>query len=187
MALCNVAGVPVRFLGGGTNLIVGDGGVAGAVIATRALRGVRVLDDRVHVAAGQSFGGLVRHAARWNIPVLSGCPGIPGSVGGAVVMNAGGRYGATGEALLAVRGIDEKGRLFSRDVKDVRCRLPVDGLRRHVGDRGQLPPRPHGRPGGGPVAVRPRRSRPSAARNPWDSAAPAARSGTPTAGSRPDG
>ena len=118
IALCNLAGVPVRFLGGGTNLIVDDGGVEGAVIATRGLRGVRVLDDRVHVGAGQSFSGLVRHAARWSIPVLSGCPGIPGSVGGAVVMNAGGRYGATGEALLEVRGIDEKGLLFSRDVRE---------------------------------------------------------------------
>ena len=117
LALCGLAGVPVRFLGGGTNLIVGDGGVEGAVIATRALRGVRVLDDRVHVAAGQSFSGLVRHAARWSIPVLSGCPGIPGSVGGAVVMNAGGRHGSTGEALLEVRGVDEKGRLFSRPVE----------------------------------------------------------------------
>lgn len=118
LALCHQSGVPVRFLGGGTNLIVRDTGVEGAVVATRALRGVRVLDDRVHVAAGQAFSGLVRHAARWGIPVLSGCPGIPGSVGGAVVMNAGGRYGSTGEALLSIRGIDERGRVFTRAVRD---------------------------------------------------------------------
>jgi UDP-N-acetylmuramate dehydrogenase len=118
LALCRLAGVPVRFLGGGTNVIVSDGGVEGAVVATRGLRGVRVLDDRVTVAAGQSFSGLVRHAARWGIPVLPGCPGIPGSVGGAVVMNAGGRHGTTGEALLEVRGIDERGHLVSRRVRD---------------------------------------------------------------------
>ncbi len=118
LALCHVAGVPVRFLGGGTNVIVGDGGVEGAVLVTRRLRGVRVLDDRVDVAAGQSYGALVRHAARWSIPVLSGCPGIPGTVGGAVVMNAGGHHGTTGEALLEVRGIDETGRVVRREVED---------------------------------------------------------------------
>lgn len=118
LALCRMAGVPVRFLGGGTNLIVGDDGVEGAVIATRGLRGVRVLDDRVHVAAGQSFSALVRHASRWGVPVLSGCPGIPGTVGGAVVMNAGGRHGTTGEALLEVRGVDARGRHVSRAVCD---------------------------------------------------------------------
>jgi len=116
LSLCRLAGVPVRFLGGGTNLIVGDGGVAGAVIATRRLRGVRLLEERAEVAAGESFAGLVRRAAAWGVPVLSGCPGIPGSVGGAVVMNAGGRFGTTGEALVEVCGLDERGRPVRRTV-----------------------------------------------------------------------
>lgn len=118
LVLCRVAGVPVRFLGGGTNLIVNDEGLGGAVVATRRLRGVRLLEERVEVAAGESFAGLVRRAPQWGIPVLAGCPGIPGTVGGAVVMNAGGRLGSTGEALVEVRGLDARGRVVRRTVSE---------------------------------------------------------------------
>jgi UDP-N-acetylmuramate dehydrogenase len=116
LALCHHVGVPVHVLGGGTNLIVSDAGVAGAVIATHRLRGLRVHPDRVEVGAGHGFAQLARRAARWRIPGLSGCPGIPGTVGGAVRMNAGGRHGSAGEALIVVRGLDMRGRTHCRTV-----------------------------------------------------------------------
>lgn len=113
---CRRAGVPLRFLGGGTNLLVEDGVLAGAVMATRRLRALDVHEHAVRAEAGASFPGLVNRAAALQIPRLSGCPGIPGSVGGAVTMNAGGPRACTAEALLAVEGIDARGRPFRVDV-----------------------------------------------------------------------
>jgi UDP-N-acetylmuramate dehydrogenase len=117
LAACRARGVPVRVLGGGCNLLVADGVLEGAVVSTARLRFERVLDDRVEAGAGASFPSLVARAADLGIPALSGCPGIPGSVGGVVAMNAGGRFGSVGDALLEVRGFDLDGTPFTRGVE----------------------------------------------------------------------
>ena len=110
--MCRRSGIPVRYLGGGYNLLVADATYEGAVIATRALQGFEVHEDRVEVGAGYSFPRLVRKSIELGIPALPGCPGIPGSVGGVVFMNAGGRFGTVQEALLSVQGLDAEGRPF---------------------------------------------------------------------------
>lgn len=109
-------GVPLRVLGGGCNLLVGDGALEGAVLATRRLRGFRVGPDRVEVGAGHPFPDLVRRSLELGIPALSGCPGIPGNVGGVVAMNAGGRLGTVADALLEVEGVSADGQPFRRAV-----------------------------------------------------------------------
>jgi UDP-N-acetylmuramate dehydrogenase len=114
---CRAQGIPVRVLGGGCNLLVADGRLEGAVVATGRLRFERVTDDRVEVGAGNPFPSLVSRAAELGIPALSGCPGIPGSVGGVVAMNAGGRFGCVGDALVEVRGFDLEGRPFRKRVE----------------------------------------------------------------------
>ncbi len=114
---CRRAGVPLRVLGGGCNLLVADGRIEGAVLATGRIRFERVFDDRVEVGAGVPFPGLVARSAELGIPTLSGCPGIPGTVGGAVAMNAGGRFGCVADALLLVRGFDADGKPFSRRIE----------------------------------------------------------------------
>jgi UDP-N-acetylmuramate dehydrogenase len=117
IAACRRRGVPLRVLGGGCNVLVADGRLEGAVLATSAIRFERVLDDRVEVGAGGSFPSLVARAASLRVPALSGCPGIPGTVGGVVAMNAGGRFGCVGDALLEVRGFDPEGRPYARAVE----------------------------------------------------------------------
>lgn len=109
--------VPLRVLGGGCNLLVADGRLEGAVLSTARLRHERVLADRVEVGAGNPFPGLVARAADLGIPALSGCPGIPGQVGGVVAMNAGGRFGHVSDALLEVTYLDLHGRLHVRAVE----------------------------------------------------------------------
>src|SRR5688572_18347086 len=113
---CRERGVPLRPLGGGFNLLVADAPVEGAVISTRRLTHFVVHEDRVEVGAGRSFVDLVRRSMALRIPALSGCPGIPGSVGGVVFMNAGGRFGSVAEALLEVWGLDAAGEPFRRAV-----------------------------------------------------------------------
>lgn len=109
-------GVPVRVLGGGFNLLVGDGTVPGAVVSTRRLRRFEVREDVVVVGAGYPFPRLVDAAIRLGIPGLAGCPGIPGSVGGVVRMNAGGRHGSVGDALARVMGFALDGTPFEQPV-----------------------------------------------------------------------
>ena len=112
----HASATPVRVLGGGCNILVGDGRVPGAVLSTRLLRDFRVLPDWVEVGAGYSFPRLVREAIDLRIPGLPGCPGIPGSVGGVVRMNAGGRFGSAGDALIGVRGFHLDGTPFEHRV-----------------------------------------------------------------------
>ncbi len=113
---CRLRGVPVRVLGGGYNLLVADGTIPGAVLSTRRIRFERLHEDRLEVGAGTPFSGLVARAADLGIPAISGCPGIPGQVGGVVAMNAGGRYGSVGDALVEVTGFDLEGRPFRRRI-----------------------------------------------------------------------
>ena len=117
VAACRARGVPLRILGGGCNLLVADGVLEGACLATSRLRFERVLEDRVEVGAGNPFPALVQRSADLGIPHLSGCPGIPGSVGGVVAMNAGGKFGCVGDALLEVAGFDVDGVPFRRLVR----------------------------------------------------------------------
>jgi UDP-N-acetylmuramate dehydrogenase len=115
---CRLQGIPVRILGGGWNLLVDDGDLGGAVMATSGLRRFRLHDDRVEVGAGYSFQRLVQEAIALGIPALPGCPGIPGSVGGVVAMNAGGRFGCAGDALVEVAGLDMAGTPFRQRVRE---------------------------------------------------------------------
>lgn len=116
-AFAHARGVPIRVLGGGYNLLVADGPLEGAVLSTAKLREERVHPDRVELGAGVSFARVVARAAELSIPVISGCPGIPGSIGGVVSMNAGGRFGSVGDAVLEVSGFHADGRAFRRVVE----------------------------------------------------------------------
>ena len=117
VAACRRERVPLRVLGGGCNLLVADGRLEGAVLSTTRLRHEVRLDRTVEVGAGVSFPGLVSRAADLGIPRLSGCPGIPGSVGGVVAMNAGGRFGCVSDALVEVEAVDLDGRRHRRAVE----------------------------------------------------------------------
>lgn len=115
--LCREAGVPLRFLGGGYNLLVSDGRIEGAVLATRRIKYFEIEPDSVRVGAGNSFPTLVKDAIELGIPGLPGCPGIPGTVGGVVFMNAGGRFGTVSDALTAVRLIETDGHVREHAVQ----------------------------------------------------------------------
>ncbi len=90
VAACTGSGIPVVAIGGGSNLLVRDGGVRGVVIATRRLRGIeRVGEAEIHVEAGVSTGKLLSCATRWELGGVEFLGGVPGSVGGGMIMNAG--------------------------------------------------------------------------------------------------
>jgi UDP-N-acetylmuramate dehydrogenase len=97
--------VPFRVLGGGSNILVSDTGVRGVVVYNRA-RQVRFDDQaqppRVWAESGANFGVVARQAAARGLAGLEWAAGIPGTVGGAVVGNAGAHAGDTaGNLILA--------------------------------------------------------------------------------------
>lgn len=90
-------GIPSLVIGGGYNLLVLDGGFRGVVISLQGLAGLKLLDgNRILVEAGVTTGALVRFTEEKGLTGLEFLSGIPGTVGGALCMNA----GAHGEAIL---------------------------------------------------------------------------------------
>ncbi len=107
---------PVHWVGLGSNLLVRDGGVRGTIIAThRVLDAIERLDDtHVRVEAGVPCAKLARHCARWGMGQAEFFAGIPGTVGGALAMNAGAFGGETWRHVVAVEVIDRQGQRHRR-------------------------------------------------------------------------
>jgi len=103
-------GLPLHCIGGGSNLLVADGGLAGLSICLRRLQGsqLEAAGGWVEAAAGEPLPTLARKAARAGLHGLEWAVGIPGTVGGAAVMNAGAQGGCTAEWLQAVEVLDPR-------------------------------------------------------------------------------
>jgi UDP-N-acetylmuramate dehydrogenase len=110
------AETPVFWLGIGSNLLVRDGGLPGVVIAaSRAFKGLEKIDYySVKVGAGVACTQLARQCIRWNLGPSEFFAGIPGTVGGALAMNAGAHGGETWERVESVRTIDRRGEIHQR-------------------------------------------------------------------------
>ena len=103
--LCWSNQIPYVILGGGSNVLISDAGVRGLVVINRARRvqfDDQVTPPCVWVESGANFGNLARQAAKRGFAGLEWAAGIPGTVGGAVVGNAGAHGGdIAGDLLLA--------------------------------------------------------------------------------------
>lgn len=97
-----------RVIGAGSNLLISDAGLTGLTICLRKLQGMNLNGETgvVEALAGEPIPTLARRAARAGLHGLEWAVGIPGTVGGAVVMNAGAQGGCTAERLLSVEVID---------------------------------------------------------------------------------
>ena len=112
--------VPVFWVGLGSNLLVRDAGLHGAVISTTGfLRDLERIDTHtVRVGAGVPCTMLARQCVRWGIGPSEFFSGIPGTVGGALAMNAGAHGSETWERVAAVRTIDRHGEIRERTPSD---------------------------------------------------------------------
>lgn len=110
------ADTPVFWLGVGSNLLVRDGGIHGVVIsAARTLRTLEKIDRYlVRAGSGVPCTQLARQCIRWNLGPSEFFAGIPGSVGGALAMNAGAHGAETWERVESVRTIDRHGEIHHR-------------------------------------------------------------------------
>lgn len=110
VGLAGAAGIPIRVLGSGANVLPADAGVRGLVIRNVSRRFALEADGtRITVEAGMVLPVLARRTARAGLDGLTWGCGVPGTVGGAVANNAG-CYGASmSDSLVSVRTVDALG------------------------------------------------------------------------------
>lgn len=122
------AGLPFRVLGGGSNLLVSDAGVDEIVIHTRQMSGIWHEGEggiALRVAAGTSLARLISVAQRQGLSGFEALMGIPGTVGGALAGNAGGRHGGISDHVTSVSVVEPDGR-----VREMPCTRADFGYRR---------------------------------------------------------
>lgn len=109
------ASEPLTFIGLGSNLLVRDGGVRGTVVVMhQALQALEMQGERIYADAGVTCAKLARFAASQNRAGAEFMAGIPGTVGGALAMNAGCYGGETWQWVSEVKTINRAGVVQTR-------------------------------------------------------------------------
>lgn len=118
---CRENELPTYVLGGGANLLVDDAGVRGAVIrlSGEEFCRVRFESGSISAGAGADLAKMVLRTVREGLSGMECLTGIPGTVGGAVRMNAGGAFGDIGSVVESVELMDTDGVAFSRSRGDL--------------------------------------------------------------------
>ncbi|MBI3582346.1 MAG: UDP-N-acetylmuramate dehydrogenase [Nitrospinae bacterium] len=109
--ICRDKKIPLFILGFGTNLLIKDGGIRGVVISlNKGFREIRITDDEMITAgAGAGLQTLVSFALKNGLSGMEFAVGIPGSVGGALIMNAGTRDGEMKDIVKSVKIMTDDG------------------------------------------------------------------------------
>ena len=118
---CAEDNIPIYVLGLGANLLVGDDGVDGAVFRLDAdyWRRVRYDGTRCEAGAGVDMQKLIIRTAREGLAGIEVLAGIPGTIGGGIRMNAGGKFGELGSFIQTVTVMDDEGTVFTRTKDDL--------------------------------------------------------------------
>lgn len=110
LALCREQKMPFYVIGNGSNLLVGDRGIRGCVIqVARAMSGMTVQGDRMLVQAGTLLSQIGNRALEEGLTGFEFASGIPGTLGGAVSMNAGAYGGEMKDVLVEARVLMQDG------------------------------------------------------------------------------
>jgi UDP-N-acetylmuramate dehydrogenase len=114
LLLCKGHAVPVTVIGNGSNLLVGDGGIRGVVIETLEREDdCSIVGQTVTAGAGMLLTRIAKKAAARGLCGMEFAAGIPGTIGGAVVMNAGAYGGEMKDILQSVTAVTAQGELIS--------------------------------------------------------------------------
>lgn len=114
------AATPIMWIGLGSNLLVRDGGIRGAVIETHGVFAQleRLNDNEVWAGAGVACAKLAKQCIKWGLGPAEFFAGIPGTLGGALAMNAGAFGGETWTHVVAVATLDRTGVRHERPASD---------------------------------------------------------------------
>ncbi|MCI5878787.1 MAG: UDP-N-acetylmuramate dehydrogenase [Lachnospiraceae bacterium] len=141
LSVCREEHVPVTVIGNGSNLLVGDQGIRGVVICIGfGMRGIRVDGEKIFLEAGVTLAAAAQQAAKAGLTGLEFASGIPGTFGGAVVMNAGAYGGEMKDVIVSVRVISEDGEILtlSKEELDLSYRHSVIPERGYLVIDGEL-------------------------------------------------
>lgn len=121
VSLLRARKVPIRVIGRGSNLLVRDGGIRGAVIhpAKGEFAEIRVEGELLHVAAGVRLKKIAATARNAGLGDLEWMEGIPGNLGGAIRMNAGAMGWEMADNLVSVTYLDDNGCLKEKNIADI--------------------------------------------------------------------
>jgi UDP-N-acetylmuramate dehydrogenase len=113
---CRDNNIPIKIIGLGSNLLISDKGVRAAVIRldSEAFSQMEFDDEIVSAGAGAELSRLVLKCVQKGLSGLEALTGIPGSVGGAVKMNAGGNFGDIGSVVQSVTVMDSRGQITEK-------------------------------------------------------------------------
>ena len=116
---CGELNIPRFIIGKGSNLLVSDLGLEGAVISLSGLNGISVSGEEITCGAGAALSDICRAALRNSLTGLEFAYGIPGSIGGAVYMNAGAYGGEISGAVLSAECMTADGSTVKVEAKDM--------------------------------------------------------------------
>lgn len=113
---CHEQEIPLRLLGGGSNLLVRDDGVSGVVLHLNdpCFAEISSEGNIVRSGGGALLSNLISHSVKAGLAGLEVLTGVPGTVGGAIHSNAGGRGGDIGQFVKTVTVLTAKGESFTR-------------------------------------------------------------------------
>lgn len=117
--LANQEKVPFTLLGNGSNLIIKDGGIRGIVMYLGKLAAITVEGTKIIAGSGALIANVSKQALTNHLTGLEFACGIPGSVGGALFMNAGAYGGEIKDVLLRAKIVDRDGELKVMEAKDL--------------------------------------------------------------------
>ncbi|GEL12857.1 UDP-N-acetylenolpyruvoylglucosamine reductase [Lapidilactobacillus concavus DSM 17758] len=111
--------LPVTVIGNASNMIIRDGGISGLVILLTRIDAVERQGNQLVASAGMPLMAVSEAAYRYGLSGLEFAAGIPGSVGGAVFMNAGAYGGEVSDAITEITVLDELGELHQIKGDDI--------------------------------------------------------------------
>ncbi|SDK29790.1 UDP-N-acetylmuramate dehydrogenase [Sediminibacillus albus] len=126
--------VPFTLLGNGSNMIVKDGGIRGIVMSQKRFQEIRTSGKRIVAQSGAAIIEVSRRALREELAGLEFACGIPGTVGGALFMNAGAYGGEIKDVLEHAVVVDPDGNLLTKAAED----LDLEYRTSNIPDKGYI-------------------------------------------------
>lgn len=129
--LCKKNMVPYYIVGNGTNLLVKDGGVRGVVIKLTKLNKVNVDGEYIRAECGASLCSIAYESLKYSLTGFEFASGIPGSVGGAVTMNAGAYNGEMSHIIESAVVLDNVGSIKTLSKKELELSYRMSAVLKH--------------------------------------------------------
>jgi UDP-N-acetylmuramate dehydrogenase len=130
--LCNEDRIPFYIIGRGSNLVVRDGGYRGLIIKLTKLDTIKVQEEMVIVQGGADLCKVSDAALNNDLTGFEFACGIPGTVGGAVTMNAGAYNGEVSQVIYSALVVDKEGNLINLDREQLDLGYRTSAVQQHA-------------------------------------------------------